>query len=694
MESQRQEEPNEESKKLYFLSQKIDIDSNLDDIIFLNRFNIAKEKELSNDYNEAIKYDNVSENIIYKYLSINKNNLNFFDLENKTLALALSEEHFNTLGLNFDYVDFKQKFFEFMDLLMSDIIEAYKSPIKQSLISLYLNDELLINQPLSFKNSPNLMYYSLLNFLLPSSKDPIKNFDNIQTRHNNVWILDEYLRKIETLTDVQIWNIIFYTLSITEEKYVLDLKEKLIEKKIENVFPSNNNEKEIKWEIKDETLFGFKNKEEIIKIPNIKIFDIQLLKNVITKIPIKINDTNEIYDNIDLLKCIKIEYLNNHNYYSPHLINLKKIVKDILTSKSIDEYIDKFTDHKATLNPFKNEDYYNSLWEKYVHFVIFQKEEFQGETFRIYHKIFLNALPIIFLPLDKRLLRLFNYALFIVISIHEFLGHLEKMVLYYVYKKIKVKTEEFETTEFNEYFADDLDEEMEFLKSEFKMENSNSIKNEVANKTENENNKKNNLIVQFSIFAKNTLKDNNAINILIDYAQENKKEYLLELEKIIQSYKKIVSSEELTKGMKILSNLSSQAKFSDNDFEEGGFIVENILFGSEVFADRKHLSINKALFLLNSNNYDSIDNMRKISTMFMSYRFAKKNNKDYLNVSKFCNELLIILNNLNITNEFLLEQDKILFSTMYTDLLENAVKGKKYKIKRDNKRKSCIPSHA
>ena len=693
MEPQRQEELNQESKKSYFLSQKIDIDSNLDDIIFLNRFKIAKEKELLNDYNEAIKYDNVTENIIYEYLSLNKNNLNFSDLETKTMALALSEEHFNTLGLNFDYVDFKQKFFEFMDLLKADIFEAYKSPIKQSLVSLYVNEELSLNQPLSFQNSPNLMFYSLLNFLLPSSKDPIKNFDNIQTRHNNVCILEEYLRKIETLTDVQIWNIIFYTLSITEEKYVLDLKEKLIEKKIEDIFPSNNNVEEIKWEVKDETLYGFKNNEEIIKIPNIKIFDVQLLKNLITKIPIKINDTNEIYDNIDLLKCIKIEYLNNHNYFSPHLINLKKIVKDILTSKAIDEYINKFTDHKSSLNPFKNEIYYNSLWDKYVHFVIFQKEEFQAETFRVYHKIFLNALPIIFFPLDKRLLRLFNYALFIVISIHEFLGHLEKMVLYYVYKKIKVKTEEFETTEFNEYFADDLDEEMEFLKSEFKMENSSSIKNEDANKIENGNNKKDSLILQFLHFAENTLNNDNAFKIMFDYSKDNKKEYLLELEKIIKSYKNI-NSEELTKGMKILSKLSSQGKSSDNDFEEGGFIVENILFGSEVFADRKHLSINKALFLLNSNNYNSIDNMRKISTMFMSYRFAKKNDKDYLNVTKFNGELLIILNNLNITNEFLLEQDKILFSTMYSDLLENAVKGKKYKIKRYNKRISCIPSHA
>ena len=267
------------------------------------------------------------------------------------------------------------------------------------------------------------------------------------------------------------------------------------------------------------------------------------------------------------------------------------------------------------------------------------------------------------------------------------------MVLYYVYKKIKVKTEEFETTEFNEYFADDLDEEMEFLKSEFKMENSSSIKNEDANKTENGNNKKDSLILQFLHFAENTLNNDNAFKIMYNYSKDNKKEYLLELEKIIKSYKNI-NSEELTKGMKILSKLSSQGKFSDNDFEEGGFIVENILFGSEVFADRKHLSINKALFLLNSNNYDSIDNMRKISTMFMSYRFAKKNNKDYLNVTKFNEELLIILNNLNITNEFLLEQDKILFSTMYSDLLENAVKGKKYKIKRYNKRISCIPSHA
>jgi len=57
--------------------------------------------------------------------------------------------------------------------------------------------------------------------------------------------------------------------------------------------------------------------------------------------------------------------------------------------------------------------------------------------------------------------------------------------------------------------------------------------------------------------------------------------------------------------------------------------VKYILFGSDIFADINKPSINKALFILNSNNYISINNTRRVSTMFLSYEFARKKNKDY-----------------------------------------------------------------
>jgi hypothetical protein len=92
---------------------------------------------------------------------------------------------------------------------------------------------------------------------------------NIMTRMDNSYILDQFLRKIEALTDVQIWNIIFYIISITEENFVLDLKEKLQEKKQENNFSIFKNLEEIKCEVKNEILYGYKDNNEIIRIPQI-----------------------------------------------------------------------------------------------------------------------------------------------------------------------------------------------------------------------------------------------------------------------------------------------------------------------------------------------------------------------------------------------------------------------------------------
>ena len=692
--TKNQEEQYEENKEIYFLSSKINIETSLENILFFNRSLKASEAELSNDYNLAIKYDNVTEKYIYEYLTLNANKLDFLELQNKTLALGLSKDHFDELKIKIEYSDFKEMFFKYIDLLQNDIFKEDETTIKQSLIYLYSNGELLLNQPLSFQNNKNLMYYSLLNYLLPSSKDQMEGMKNIITRMNNSYILDQYLRKMETLTDVQIWNIIFYFISITEENFVLDLKEKLQEKNQENNFSIFKNSEEIKCEIKDEILYGYKDNNEIIRIPQINIFDIQLIKNLLSIKPIKIDNPNEIYENINLLKCIKIEYLNEHNYYTPHLKSLKIIIKEILTSKAIDEYIDKFTDHNSSINPFKNEKYYDLLWEKYVHFVVFQKEEFQAETFRIYHKVFLNALPIIYFLLDKRLLRLFNYSLFIVICIHEFLGHLEKMIIYYVYKNIKVKTEEFIDIEFEDDFFDNLDEEMNFLKSEFKNENAISLINENINQNgkENENSKKQDLLWQLMGFALE-INNNNAIDILKKYKEENKKEYLIEFKNIISSNKNNMSQQTLNKVMKTIANLYTKEKSFKDDSKEGGFILENILFGSEIFADIKHSSINKSLFILNSNNYTSIKNLRNVSTMFMSYRFAKNNNRDYINFSNYSVELKNILSSLGITEDFLVAQDKILFSKMYGDLLLDAIKGKKYEFKSQTNKKSCIPSH-
>ena len=82
--------------------------------------------------------------------------------------------------------------------------------------------------------------------------------------------------------------------------------------------------------------------------------------------------------------------------------------------------------------------------------------------------------------------------------------------------------------------------------------------------------------------------------------------------------------EALNKMLKIVKILLDANEENLSHSKEGGFIVENILFGSEIFSDLKELSINQVLFILNSNNYSSIQNLRKVSSMYISYRYAKK----------------------------------------------------------------------
>ena len=45
------------------------------------------------------------------------------------------------------------------------------------------------------------------------------------------------------------------------------------------------------------------------------------------------NKINEMYNDIILLKCVKIEYMNKFNYYSNDIEDLKTIIFEIVSSK-------------------------------------------------------------------------------------------------------------------------------------------------------------------------------------------------------------------------------------------------------------------------------------------------------------------------------------------------------------------------
>ena len=109
----------------------------------------------------------------------------------------------------------------------------------------------------------------------------------------------------------------------------------------------------------------------------------------------------------------------------------------------------------------------------------------------------------------------------------------------------------------------------------------------------------------------------------INYIKEKKKEYLFEFKDIVLLYKDHnnynITQEEFNETLKIINEILNKGRASN---------VKYVLFCSDIFDDIDKPSINKALFILNSNNYISLNNTRRVSTMFLSYEFAKKN-KDY-----------------------------------------------------------------
>ena len=697
------EEEKIDSKKYYIIS-KVDIKLNLNEVLFFNRQKRANELATMKKFNSIINLDNVTEKYIYEYLLINKQSLDFTLLENKTLISGLNREDFESLKINVNYYcDYKKEFFDYINLINNDLTRAINFN-KDKLLNLYINEEMLLNQPLSFNNNPNLMYYSILYYLIPSSTtQKMDKFDDLQQKKYIIGKLKKNIYNIESLTETQIWNLIFYMLSINDSEVILDLGEKLKEKIYEEQFDIIDLDKTINCQINKGFLYGYNSdKEEVIKIPLIEIFDLALLKQLLSERMIKIENIKDVYDNIDLLKCIKIEYLNKYNYYTPHLDILKIIIKDILTSKAIDEYIDIFSDHTSKLNPFKNEDYFNLLWEKYIHFVVFQKEDFFAETFRIYHKVFFNSLPFFNnASIDINLRRLFNYCLFVIISIHELLGHLEKIILYYANKKIKVKTEELKEIEFKDIFLDDLDEEIETLQNELKKERMIDEKKNLSNQ-QDINDEKTKMVSELLSKLDTSFNGSNKgiyselSSFLIGYLTNFSDDFLIQFQTRISLYlEKFENNKEISTNineiLKIVQKLLNKNDKNISYINEGGYIVENILYGSEIFSNLKELSINQVLFILNSNNYTSIQNMRTASSLYISYRFAKNKKRDYINSENYSKELKKIISELGITNILLENQDKIIISEMYSEYLLYRNEKKKLKKKQKTKFKGCIP---
>ena len=183
------------------------------------------------------------------------------------------------------------------------------------------------------------------------------------------------------------------------------------------------------------------------------------------------------------------------------------------------------------------------------------------------------------------------------------------MVLFYLTKKIKVKTEELMFFEFEDNISSDFDEELEFLKKENvkepkKNEQNKEINNKSSNDTKNEE-----ALFLFNLLVKyNNIPDiNKCQNILIDYLKSPSNDKIKIIQElivsIINSYENIDENifQDLFNMYNYTERILKNKRKDENHLKEGGYIVENILYGQNILDDFSDIKINQALFILNSN---------------------------------------------------------------------------------------------
>ena len=456
--------------------EHIEIDEILD---FFKRESMAKDKFkpfLSlEELTEIINLNDINEEYIYSYLKAKANELFEDMLKYKVFKLGLNQKHFQELYKNENYDNQKIKFLQDIKDICDtenelDIYDICQK--KSNEISEYFSyGDLNVNQPIDFKNE-NYMYLTLRDIVLhyflnlkPSKLEQEKEkFKLFIPLFNN---LDNYDEKTKM-------QIIFASMGWTDveeiKKYFLNklYKEKTINDLNDNGFNVNISN--------DNFLIGtFNNNSKIIKIkiPKITTFHLNCIEAMIKdkKEDYILENENMIFDDIELLKCVKLEFLDKYNYYTPHINILKEIIFSILNSGAIKDYYNKYCDYECTHYPFENIDFFNKLWENKFHFLPFQKNtEEEASTLRIYSTIFFQGLPSFsgnYLK-NPKIYRLFNYAYIIVIFLHEMVGHLEKIIIYFVNKNIRVNT--CENLEFDENinYAVDECEEDNFIEINYK----------------------------------------------------------------------------------------------------------------------------------------------------------------------------------------------------------------------------------
>ena len=611
------------------------VQEKIEDQLFDSRAKKAKDLIEKNNYIEAIKYDNVDESNIYlyfKYYIKNNISINYDDKKIKTMIFGLNDDHLKEFtNINSLFIpESKLKLFKDTLLHIFEVFDSYNEnyacfnelikycdSINNKILS-YINEdqgEFILNQPVTFNNNPNYIYIYILYLYVIELKNLCNDkskFDEAKMKIYSIEYLKQFIEKFEKYSDAKKWNILFYLISACR---TINYKHKTIINKLND----EKDEENIKLNFKIEKLEDENNISEIIKD--------NFIPSLFNKVKVNLKKLINIYDIYNsqvLLSCIKIESLNKHNFYTPDLELLKTIIFDIINSNAIKDYIKEYLGYSVDMHFFENKIFYNLIWDEYVTFVEYENEDFYAKTFRIFSRIFLSSFPLVEMEMDNKFYRLFNYALFIIICVHEFIGHLEKMFYSFINQNISPKTPNNLIIDFAVDNSDDFKKEKEFLLNKYKVKIDELIKRRNLDKR------------NYSVKKDKKEKDKEK-NDKENYKFENSNNQLDENEYIER-----------------------------NEFE-GGFNMEKMIFG--LIVNSKIMTINQVLFILNKNNYLNLKNTRRYCSLYFSYEKSYIDEKDYIQQKNFSYELSKILSNLDIKENELLELDKYLIEKYFLNEL-------------------------
>ena len=470
-------------KEIIFIGNKKNRNENEDDsndyLSLKNRDKLAlKYLELSYQTSNLIEkqsylkkayyLNNTRIEIVKNYLNILKNN----DVENEEIKKVNNVYNIVNKKCNRDDI------INFLDKLTeTKTYEEFENILKKKLNE--IGDEIdVFNQPFNISYNSDLYYIS---FIIKF----IKNFFNIKKEmlkkiylnyekmyQHKIAIIKILIRFLDEEYEYNIDHILFYISSYFKKEEILDIREMFLDDKSQfelKKFKDLLNKKKLET-------FDYYNLVKKNKIIDLEpcIINNELIFNDQTGTKVKLSDyKNYSYESIikNLFLRETISYKNmkyskvlKNHYFKPHLDFLKNLLYNILGSEVINSYLKNYLQNVLNID----EKYYNILylnyeeiWENIIFLPIFS-EAFLALTDKMTLKVYFSCFQMGSknILLSKEIEKLINVAIFVLIFLHEIVGHFFRIFIRFLTTDEKGK----------KYSLDSKDEEKKLYEAGFYLE--------------------------------------------------------------------------------------------------------------------------------------------------------------------------------------------------------------------------------